>query len=312
MKYKNNLDNMLYEELHLITQNAPDVLKESVKHAVFPGGGRIRPKLCLATANALSGITTKTVLGAAAAVELIHCASLVHDDMPCFDNADFRRGKPSVHKLYGERIALLTGDGLIAAAFEVLSRNAAKNPCFPQLVLELARTAGASDGLVSGQAWEDRAEVDYRTVHNRKTGALFEASAAMAAIAMGRDPEPWRIMGQRLGEAYQAADDILDVAGSSKSAGKPVRQDLRNDAASLVASSGLINAVYKFESLVEQAINAVPDCKGKSELILLVRAIADRLCPPSLALKIKSTQHLNNHIFNIDSSRLLSTSIQTA
>ena len=278
------LDEFIIKELRVITGNAPPNLEEATVHAVLGGGGRVRPALTLAVVRALSGTVDNVALGAASAVELIHCASLVHDDMPCFDNAETRRGKPSVHKKFGEPIALLTGDGLIAGAFEVLSRNAALHPRFSEMVQVLARAVGASDGLVSGQAWEDRPGVSVATVHDRKTGALFEAATIMGALTAGADTAPWRTLGRALGAAYQAADDLLDAAGQAEIAGKPVLQDQRRVVASRVTSEGLLPAALRFHELAEAAARAVPDCAGRNQLIALVRKIADRLCPAPLAI----------------------------
>ena len=278
------LDKFLTEELRETTENAPQNLKEAAVHAVFGGGGRVRPTLTLAVVRALSGTIDNVVLGAASAVELIHCASLVHDDMPCFDNADTRRGKPSVHKKFGEPVALLTGDGLIAGAFEILARNAAAHPRFAEMVQLLARAVGASDGLVSGQAWEDRPNALVETVHERKTGALFEAATMMGALAAEADTVPWRNLGRAIGAAYQAADDLLDAAGQTEIAGKPILQDQRRAVASSVTSEGLLPAALRFHELAEAAANAVPDCAGRKRLIELVRKTADRLCPATLAI----------------------------
>jgi geranylgeranyl diphosphate synthase type II len=215
----------------------------------------------------------------AAAVELIHCASLVHDDMPCFDDADMRRGKPSVHKAFGESTALLVGDGLIVAAFDVLARHGAGYPRFAELVRILARGTGASDGLVSGQAWEDALETTVDSVHRKKTGALFEAAAAMAAVISGVDEAPWRYIGQTIGAAYQIADDVMDRVGTPEIAGKPVRQDIGRPVANAVKAEGLENSFAKFHALVEHAIHAIPECPGRHSLAVLITGIAGRLLP---------------------------------
>lgn len=298
MSDKKFVDKFLYDGLREITQNAPPNLKEAVLHGVFPGGGRVRPILSLEIVEALSGTVGRAALGAAASVELIHCASLVHDDMPCFDNADLRRGKPSVHKKFGERIALLTGDGLIAAAFEVLSRNAASHPRFSEMVRLLARATGASDGLVSGQAWEDQPNASVEIVHERKTGALFEAAAMMGALTAGANPAPWRNLGRALGAAYQAADDILDAAGEASTAGKPVLQDHGRDVASIVTAVGLRPAVLRFHTLAEEAAAAVPECRGRDRLVGLVRQIADRLCPAALIAAARTDSRLSHPAAN--------------
>lgn len=294
MHKANPLESFLSMELHHITENAPEELKEAIFHAVFPGGGRVRPSLSLEVVRTHGVAVGNAALAAAAAVELIHCASLVHDDMPCFDNADMRRGIPSVHKKYGERIALLTGDGLIAAAFEVLARHAAAHPRFGEMVRVLANATGASDGLVSGQAWEDQENTAVETVHDRKTGALFEAATVLGALIVFTDPKPWRALGKALGSAYQAADDILDAAGRSDLAGKPVLQDQGRDVTSLVTSVGLRPAVNRFHALAEDAAAAVPSCPGREGLVHMVREIAARLCPPSLTAATRREESVHH------------------
>jgi geranylgeranyl diphosphate synthase type II len=285
MTEKAYLDIFLSRELGVITDQAPERLRMAAVHAVFPGGGRVRPLLSLHIAKALNRKIDDVALAAAGAVELIHCASLAHDDMPCFDNADFRRGKPSVHRQFGENTALLVGDGLIAGAFEVLAKNAGRHPNFSKMVQVLAQATGASKGLVSGQAWEDQPGASVSMVHDRKTAALFEAAAVLAALVAGVDETPWRALGKALGAAYQAADDILDAAGSAESAGKPVLQDSGRRVTSAVKTAGLSAAVRRFNTLVDQSIEAIPDCPGRDDLVQLVRGIATRLCPPSLVRK---------------------------
>ncbi len=139
---------------HLEGPHTPPRLLAAMRHAVFPGGARIRPQLCLAVAGACGNDDPALAEAAAVAIELLHCASLVHDDMPCFDDADSRRGQPSVHKAYGQPLALLAGDGLIVMAFEVLGRAGAAHPKrLGPLVGAIGRGVGAQEGIVGGQAW---------------------------------------------------------------------------------------------------------------------------------------------------------------
>ncbi len=276
---QHDLTDLLEKELNHITENGPSYLQRAMVHAVFPGGGRVRPKLLLAIVESISGKAGETALAAAAAVELIHCASLVHDDMPCFDDAYMRRGKPSVHKAFGEGTALLVGDGLIAAAFEVLARRGADHPRLAELVRILARATGASDGLVSGQAWEDDPEAPVTSVHQKKTGALFEAAAAMAAVVADVDDAQWRVIGKHIGAAYQIADDVMDTIGSIELAGKPIHQDVSRPVANAVKTEGLDRAFYQFRALVQNAVDEIPSCPGRSSLANLVTNIAERLIP---------------------------------
>jgi geranylgeranyl diphosphate synthase type II len=192
---------------------------------------------------------------------MMHCASLVHDDLPCFDAADTRRGQPTVHRAFGESVAVLAGDHLIVLAFEHLARVAVESPRkLPQLVSLLARGVGAPFGLIAGQAWESEARVDASVYRRAKTGALFEAAAALGAVAAGASPQGWSVVGARIGEAYQVADDILDVAGDPSRVGKPVGQDATHGRPNAVHEMGLQEACWLFERLVRDASDAIPPC----------------------------------------------------
>ena len=163
---------------------APPLLASALHYAVFPGGHRIRPQLCLAVAQACGDGDPPAAAAAAAAIELLHCASLVHDDLPCFDDADTRRGKPSVHAQFGTPIAVLAGDALIVLAFETLAR-AASPERLPLLISIVATAVGAPSGIVAGQAWECEAAVPLVDYQRAKTGALFVGSTMAGAAAAG-------------------------------------------------------------------------------------------------------------------------------
>jgi geranylgeranyl diphosphate synthase type II len=262
----------------------PPRLAAAVRHAVFPGGARIRPQLCLAVSRACDIDDPELALGAAAAVELLHCASLVHDDLPCFDAALTRRGQPSVQCAFGERLAVLAGDALIVLAFESLARGAGHSPHrLPPLVATLAAGAGLPSGIAAGQGWECEPAVDLVRYHRAKTGALFIASAKIGAQAAGADASDWERLGARLGDAYQAADDIRDAAGTLQWLGKPVGRDKALDRPSLARERGLAAATRHFERLIDEAEQAVPECAGSASLRALVRAEANRLIPRELA-----------------------------
>jgi geranylgeranyl diphosphate synthase type II len=172
---------------------APPKLAAALGHALFPGGARVRPQLALAVAIACGDDAPALSNAAAASIELIHCASLVHDDMPCFDNADLRRGKPTVHRAFSEPVALLTGDALIVLAFETLARAASVAPeRLAGLVATLARATGAQSGICAGQGWESEPAVDLSAYHRAKTGALFVAATTMGAQAAGQNPAAHR------------------------------------------------------------------------------------------------------------------------
>ncbi len=260
--------------------HTPPRLLAAMRHAVFPGGARIRPQLCLAVAGACGNDDPALAEAAAVAIELLHCASLVHDDMPCFDDADSRRGQPSVHKAYGQPLALLAGDGLIVMAFEVLGRAGAAHPKrLGPLVGAIGRGVGAQEGIVGGQAWECEPRVDLGRYQRAKTGALFVASTCGGAIAAGAPPAPWQRLGDCLGEAYQVADDIRDVMGDAEQLGKPIGQDAQHGRPSAAAELGLIGALHRFRQLMQEAVNAVPECTSRKAMRHLVLRESERLVP---------------------------------
>lgn len=260
---------------------APPRLMAAMRHAVFPGGARIRPQLCLAVARACGEDAPELTNAAAVGIELLHCASLVHDDMPCFDDADTRRGLATVHKLYGEPLALLAGDALIIMAYQTLARAGALHPArLAPLMMTLCDGTGAPDGIVAGQAWECEPRVQLGRYQRAKTGALFVASTCAGAQAAGADPQPWRALGEALGEAYQVADDIRDVMGADQ-LGKPVGQDAAHGRPSTAAELGLLGAVDYFRRLMQSAVDSVPACPSRSAMQQLVLYESERLLPQS-------------------------------
>ena len=260
--------------------HTPPRLLAAMRHAVFPGGARIRPQLCLAVAGACGQDDPALAEAAAVAIELLHCASLVHDDMPCFDDADSRRGQPSVHKAYGEPLALLAGDGLIVMAFEVLGGAGLVHPGrLGALIGAVGRGVGAQEGIVGGQAWECEPKVELSRYQRAKTGALFVASTCGGAIAAGAPAAPWQRLGDCLGEAYQVADDIRDVMGDAEQLGKPVGQDAQHGRPSAAAELGLVGALHYFRQLMQQAVDAVPECASRTPMRKLVLRESERLVP---------------------------------
>ncbi|GJE61726.1 polyprenyl synthetase family protein [Methylobacterium trifolii] len=268
---------------HAEAPGAPPRLAEALRYAVFPGGHRIRPRLCLSVARACGDDDPAAADAAAAAIELLHCASLVHDDLPCFDDAPLRRGKPSVHVAFGEPLAVLAGDALIVAAFETLARGAARHPGrLASLVGLVARAAGSPNGIVAGQAWESEAYVALSDYQQAKTGALFAAATVAGAAAAGAKPLPWRLLGECLGEAYQVADDLRDVACRQEEIGKPAGRDAtlgRPNAAALLGTGG---ALERLESLTREAMAVIPDCPGADALRAEVEAQTRLFLPASL------------------------------
>jgi geranylgeranyl diphosphate synthase type II len=221
---------------------------------------------------------------AAIAIECLHCASLVHDDLPCFDDAPTRRGKPSVHATFGEPLAVLAGDALIVLAFEAVAQAGAASPArLAPLLTTISKGVGMPAGIVAGQAWESETHTPVESYHRAKTSALFVAAVTSGAIAAGADPDPWRILGDKLGAAYQVADDLLDAVCPQAECGKPTGRDAALARPSMVAELGLAGAYARLESLVLAAVDAVPACPGAPDLRQLVRMQAVRLLPRQLA-----------------------------
>lgn len=263
---------------------APPLLGRAIRHAVFPGGARVRPKLCVAVAAACGeGRGIAAASGAGAALELMHCASLVHDDLPAFDGAATRRGKPSVHTEFGEPLAVLAGDALIVMAFDTLLRESRETPeALPSLMTILIDAVGSPRGIVAGQAWESEASIDLSAYHQAKTGALFVAASMAGAAAAGLDPAPWRALGERLGEAYQVADDLRDVLLSEEELGKPAGQDASHLRPNAVQSFGVAGAIARLKGLIVDASDSIPACAGSPMLREIVQGQASRLMPKSL------------------------------
>jgi geranylgeranyl diphosphate synthase, type II len=291
---------------HCESPATPPSLRAALRHAVFPGGSRLRPTLCLSVAAACGAeLEFDAQCDVAAAIELLHCASLVHDDLPCFDDASVRRGRPSVHAAFGEELAVLAGDGLIVLAFETVASARVSPTILPRLIRCLARGVGANGGLVAGQAWESEQSVGLHTYHKAKTGALFEASArAGALLAMGHashaanptnaawsnatatwaKDDAWGEFGARLGEAYQVADDLRDTLDDETSLGKPVGQDMAHDRPNACMTFGIEGALDRLRSLLDQAIEVMPSCTAPEQVISWVEGFGARLYPSGLRL----------------------------
>ncbi len=246
--------------------------------ALLAGGGRARPRLCLAVAEATGAGNLDLATAYAIALELAHAASLVHDDLPAFDDAAQRRGRPTVHVLYGVPTAVLVGDGLLVASFDVLARTATVAPDRVARALGiLARALGAERGLVAGQAWESEVAVDLDRYHHAKTGGLFEAAACLGALSSGADVEPFRAFGARIGHAYQTADDLLDATGTQSEAGKPVGLDERHGRPSAARTFGVARARANLSRMVAEAIAAIPPAADRAPLVRWVDTLAAKM-----------------------------------
>ena len=259
---------------------APGRLAAALDYATSPGGARIRPTICMSVAKACGDDKPRVADAAASALELIHCASLVHDDLPCFDDADTRRGKPSVHRAFSEPLAVLTGDSLIILAFEILARVSPEAPeRAAELILTLTQRSGMPGGICAGQGWESESHVDLSAYHQAKTGALFIAATQMGAIAAGQEAEPWFELGSRIGEAFQVADDLRDALYDEATLGKPAGQDDLHGRPNAVSLYGVKGAMGRLKDILGGAIASIPSCPGEAQLAQMVTAYAKTVTP---------------------------------
>ena len=270
-----------FDRLLTVPDDARAELYETMRHAVIGGGKRLRPLLVMTTAR-LFNVDDRCCLRAAAAVEAMHVYSLIHDDLPCMDDDDTRRGKPTAHKAFGEAQAVLAGDALQTLAFELLSDERTHTDPFvrAEMVACLAKAAGAS-GMVGGQMMDIVAETtsfDLQTVtrlQQLKTGALISASVEIGAI-LGRVPNEGR-KGLRgyahdLGLAFQIADDIMDVEGNEELAGKALQKDKAAGKQTFLTLMGLERAREQAQILVDQAKSHLKAYGAEADLL---RAIAE-------------------------------------
>jgi geranylgeranyl diphosphate synthase type II len=268
---------------HLAGRDRPKKLGTAMHHALFPGGARVRPSFALRVALACGDDRPAVADALAAALEYLHCASLVHDDLPCFDDAQTRRGQPAVHIAHGEAMAVLAGDGLIVLAFQALADVAADaGERLAPLLSIVAESAGTPSGLVGGQALEAEDGCDIGPYHAAKTGALFAAAAAGGAAAAGADSTLWRPVGEALGAAYQIADDLHDHVGANGALGKPTGQDSRLGRPNAVALHGLDGALSRLRATLDRAADSVPESDGAPMLRQMIRAQTERFVPKTL------------------------------
>lgn len=268
------------QDLQVVLDTYPLVspLKEAVHHAVMLGGKRVRPALAYATAGLKSADIPAAARRAAVAVELIHCYSLIHDDLPCMDDDDLRRGQPTVHIKYGEANAMLAGDVLQSMAFDVLTSSLFGADDSPDLLVaahQVQVLAQAASAMVVGQTLDLAAEQqpvnqqELETIHLNKTGALIQSAISMGAISVGIQPgtadyQSLRGFGRSLGLAFQVQDDVLDITASTDQLGKPAQSDLKLQKATYPALMGLDGATRYAATLHEQALTALQQVQGNS------------------------------------------------
>jgi geranylgeranyl diphosphate synthase, type II len=267
-------------------QQVPHVeLYRAARYSLLNGGKRLRPILSMATAEALGG-NIEAILIPACALEMIHTYSLIHDDLPCMDDDDFRRGKPSLHKAFPEGQAVLAGDFLLTHAFEILSH--AENLNIEKrikLIAILSRQAGGN-GMIAGQMMDLEAEGKQiyferlRLIHRKKTGAMITASIEFGGIvadASEKQMEILRLFGNDIGLAFQIIDDVLDVTSSKQKHGKDIASDVINSKATYVSLLGLEQSQAMAQSLLQSAIERVRYLGSDPTLLIkLATQLVDR------------------------------------
>lgn len=263
--------------------NGQDEVVEAMKYSLVNGGKRLRPVLCLEFAKACGG-DRFDALDFACAVEYIHTYSLIHDDLPCMDDDDMRRGKPSCHKQFGEATALLAGDALLTHAFQIVAGAELDDSKIALACGLLAQNAGVQ-GMVGGQVIDLKYESEspnlrqLLSVHRLKTGALISAACLLGCIAAGADDKKIAAASAYaydLGVAFQIKDDILDVTGSSEELGKPVGSDEDNNKTTYVSLRGIENAQKDVEKLTSAAISRLSDFQNTEFLEALSRYLVNR------------------------------------
>ncbi len=256
------------------SETPPASLNEAIRYSLLGGGKRIRPLLCFAAAEAV-GSTAEDVLPMAAALEMVHTFSLIHDDLPAIDNDDYRRGQLTSHKKFGESMAILAGDALHTLAFATIAQHQrSADPLALVRVIALLAEASGTAGMVGGQVddiYYERRPVTpeiLRSIHERKTGALLNASLLCGAILCGAtasQEEALHEYGNQVGLAFQIVDDILDVIGDDVTLGKPTGSDEKNDKATYPKLFGLEQSTRLAREAAEAAIATLADFDRKAD-----------------------------------------------
>ncbi|MEQ9233397.1 geranylgeranyl diphosphate synthase CrtE [Coleofasciculus sp. E2-BRE-01] len=265
----------------------PEKIYEAMRYSLLAGGKRLRPILCLATCELMGG-TMEMAMPTACALEMLHTMSLIHDDLPAMDNDDYRRGQLTNHKVYGEDMAILAGDGLLAYAFEYVAAQTQGVPAKQvlQVIARLGRTVGAA-GLVGGQVVdlesEGKSDIQEETlhyIHTHKTGALLETCVVCGGILAGAtdaDIERLSRYAQNIGLAFQIIDDILDITATQEELGKTAGKDLQAQKATYPSLWGLEASKAKAQELIEEAIAQLEPFGERSQpLIALANFITAR------------------------------------
>jgi len=257
----------------------PVRLHEAMRYSVFAGGKRLRPSLCIA-AYCVFRPDWEAILPVAAAIELVHTYSLVHDDLPAMDDDDFRRGRPSCHRQFGEATAILAGDALLTLAFECLASGAGVAASrLQEVILRLARSAGSRGGMIAGQIMDLEAEghaiqaPQLDAIHRAKTGALIQTSLVSGALLGGAEPaelDAVESFGRAIGLAFQVTDDILDEVAVVETLGKTPGKDLRQGKATYPRLHGIEASLTAVRRLTAEARRSLDDFGGRGALLAAI------------------------------------------
>lgn len=267
------------------TPDCPETLREAIAYSLLAGGKRLRPLLVLMASEACGG-DAESALPAACAIEMIHTYSLIHDDLPAMDDDELRRGRPTNHVVYGEGMAILAGDGLLTLAFEVVARDLRPAEVAAACCADLASAAGR-DGMVGGQVADLQAEQggvatieQLERIHHRKTGRLLASALTMGGRIARADAATIAFLknyGKCVGLAFQIADDLLDVTGSTEKMGKNVRKDAEHGKLTYPALLGEAESRRRAEELVEEACRSISPLGSRGEpLCELARFVLER------------------------------------
>lgn len=265
-------------------KNEPNrTIYEAMLYSIKAGGKRLRPVIMMLTAKML-GMEPEKVLPFAAAMEMIHTYSLIHDDLPSMDNDDLRRGKPTNHKVFGEATAILAGDALLTKAFEVAAWNIQDaEPMRVVRAMECLATAAGADGMVGGQIIDIESHNEdlelLKYLHSLKTGAIIRASGVIGAILAGGNEEQIKAIDSycyNLGIAFQIQDDILDVTGSEEELGKPIGSDEANNKSTYVTLCGLEKAQQLVDEYTKKAVDSLKIFENSGELLELAYKLVGR------------------------------------
>jgi geranylgeranyl diphosphate synthase type II len=262
---------------------APEPIYRSIRYSLFPGGKRFRPVLCLAAAESL-GLHPEQLLPVAAGIEMVHTYSLIHDDLPCMDDDDYRRGRPSNHKVFGEAIAVLAGDALLTGALAQIAAAPYEPSTIRRLILLLTDAAGTS-GMVGGQVMDimnqaqNLSHAELENLHRLKTASLIRYSAVAPAIVLkaGEDVEhAFSEYGNCLGLAFQIIDDILDVEGTTAILGKTAGKDQERSKATYASILGIPESKRLAQELIQRACNSIRPYDSLSYLQVLAQQVLER------------------------------------